>query len=112
MHITHNIILYNNKICLQGVCTSSPIAPVDTCPFGDDIVTQDAIQGYGITLLNSFQTTCQQIFAILTRDNKAISAYCSMPKFNSLCCQSCKSIWQFPPNKIKGIKYFWTKIIF
>ena len=77
-------------MCLAGVCTSSPLAPKDTCPFGDDIVTQDRVIYLGITL-PSYQSTCQQTFAVLQQKNISIDGFCNDTYYGSMCCQSCKS---------------------
>lgn len=72
---------------MNGVCTSSPLAPT-TCPFGDDIVTQDDVSEYNITL-PSYQSTCQQAFFAAQQSGMSIGAFCLI--FNSTCCQSCRS---------------------
>ena len=72
------------------MCTNSSLATQDTCPFGDDIVTQDIASGLGITL-PSYHSTCQQTFDLLQQKNIAISGFCNSTFYNQFCCQSCKS---------------------
>ena len=80
-------------MCVAGVCTSSSLAPKDTCPFGDDIVTQNRVTYLGITL-PSYQSTCQQTFAVLQHKSFSIEGFCNDTYYGSIglmCCQSCKS---------------------
>ena len=79
-----------NKICINGLCTNSSLATQDTCPFGDDIVTQDIASGLGITL-PSYQSTCQQTFTSLQLKNLTITSFCNSTYYSQFCCQSCKS---------------------
>lgn len=72
---------------MNGICTSSSLAPT-TCPFGDDIVTQDVVSEYNITL-PSYQSTCQQAFLAAQQSGMSIGVFCLI--FNSTCCQSCMS---------------------
>ena len=72
------------------MCTSSSLATQDSCPFGDDVVTQDVATYLGITL-TSYQYTCQQTFDLLQQKNIAITGFCNSTYFSQFCCQSCKS---------------------
>lgn len=75
------------KICVQGVCTNSPLAPIDTCPLGDSVVYELQI---GLQLPSPYMS-CSGVFDIIIRAGMPISAFCSDPTIGGLCCQSCKS---------------------
>jgi hypothetical protein len=77
----------SNKICMNGICTSSKLSPSNECPFGDDLVSQEIFN----LKLPQPQMTCQQVFDIILASNKSISGYCSTNNFRQACCQSCKS---------------------
>lgn len=77
-------------MCLNGVCTSSPSAPKDTCPFGDDLLQQYHVQSFGIKLPFKY-STCEQAFELFQQKNASVSKFCDTTYLSPMCCQSCKS---------------------
>jgi hypothetical protein len=77
----------SGKACVNGVCTANKLAPINDCPFGDDLVSQEIFN----LKLPTPQQTCQDVFKIIVAANKSISGYCSSNNFRQACCQSCKS---------------------
>ena len=80
-------------MCLNGMCTSSPLAPVGDCIFGDDVIVN------GDNLLNiiltSPQMTCpvaiDYVSSGVNEPAQFGPAYCFKPDFYQTCCNTCKS---------------------
>ena len=77
-------------MCIKGVCTASPIAPVSICPFGDEVVQSGTL---AITLATSFET-CQNFLSILVTNGKSEAEFCASDTGKSKCCLSCLSLNQ------------------
>ena len=77
-------------MCIKGECTSSTQAPVDDCPFGDEIIVNRQVLGFDTPRT---QMTCQNVFDyISTTLNQFPVAYCqSNANFRAACCNFCKS---------------------
>ncbi len=88
----------SGKICLNKECTPSALAPVDSCPFGDDVMLEDLVW----TTFPTRTVSCENAFDLMTNVGKeSVAYYCNMiSEFNSRCCQSCKSMFLFIKNKI------------
>ena len=75
-------------MCIEGVCTTNPVVPQSTCPFGDDIVVSK-VTIYTLNDLPSTQMTCEAAFDYGVASLQQV--FCSDTNFKSNCCQFCKS---------------------
>lgn len=75
-------------MCLNGVCTASSLAPVSPCPFGDNVISQDSVTQFGITL-PSYIATCKDAMIAAQQVNMTAFTFCGY--FSGACCQSCRS---------------------
>ena len=76
----------SHKMCLSGVCTANSIAPVSSCPFGDDVLRNNQIANLPTT-----QMSCTDFFSYsLNTLNQFPVSYCSIQGFNSTCCSTCQ----------------------
>lgn len=77
----------SGKVCELGVCTNKANAPIGSCLFGDDVITQQ-ITGLQLT---TPQMTCPNFFNLIQQSGQSISGYCADNLIGSACCKSCKS---------------------
>ncbi len=79
------------KICIQGICTSSALAVVSKCPFGDDVVVNQQ------TIYNQLPTTqmsCPDVFDFISTTLKQFPlSYCADSRFKAVCCKTCSSYY-------------------
>ncbi|CAF0856252.1 unnamed protein product [Brachionus calyciflorus] len=75
----------SGKICINGNCTSSDLAPVSLCPFGNELVMNETED---ITLPTKY-VTCSEFLTILNDNGKSQDAFCSSLSGQSSCCFTC-----------------------
>ena len=84
----------SGKICDQGACVASSIAPVGNCVLDDDVVDRQN-SGLNSDLVSGFpntQNSCDQIITYLSSQNLFPIAYCKTnTQFASTCCKTCAS---------------------
>ena len=78
-------------MCIQRVCTSSPLVPADECPFDDNLISGSYFQNTIPSIASLGFLTCQEAFSHITQNNRSISGYCDLNSFRERCCRSCKS---------------------
>lgn len=76
-------------MCIEGVCTTSTLAPLAACPFGDDVaVNQQTI----FAPLPTAQMSCPDVFDFISTSlNQFPLSYCADSRFKAACCETCKS---------------------
>ncbi len=75
---------------MKGVCTTSSLAPVDQCPYGDLGNVDPTIIQSKTNLTR--RINCTEAFGLITSLGKSIDSYCkSDSSFSAYCCNSCKS---------------------
>jgi hypothetical protein len=86
-----NTICDSGKTCVKGSCELALTAPIDSCPFGDDIIIAQELPAYLISngfSLPTEQMTCDSALNFFY--NLSIE-FCSDLYFKKLCCSTCKS---------------------
>ena len=77
----------SGKVCSLGNCVASSVAPVSSCPFGDDV-----IQSWQTSLPNNaLYMTCQDFLKYIISINQVPNYFCQANVLGSTCCQSCIS---------------------
>ena len=82
-------------MCIQGVCTASVKAPVSDCLFPDEPVRSAQFNLYSITLPNSVMSCNEVIEYSINTLGYTSDTLCSNSYFKGLCCNSCRSIFEF-----------------
>ena len=78
--------MFNFQMCIAMKCVSSPaVAPVDTCPFGDETV----YASYTTLPVNGSYATCAALINATTATSRSPYYYCNS-ELATPCCQTCK----------------------
>ena len=75
-------------MCLDGECVRNLQAPIDVCPFGDDVVVNIQVL---TDPLPKNQMTCEETLNYFSGLGRFSISYCTDPNFQSTCCKTCQS---------------------
>lgn len=86
----------SGKMCIQGVCTNSAIAPTGDCLFADDLMRSNVFGNFFGFSFPSPVMSCQELIDYSINSLKYPPGFlCQNSFFKTPCCNTCKSCKTF-----------------